>query len=67
MAQAQRLLRVQSPCVRQCCLDDETLVCLGCLRTLDEIMAWGEASDEERLRILEAVARRRQARNARNG
>ena len=58
---------VDSPCRRQCCLDDETLVCLGCQRTLDEILAWGEASDEERGRILEAVAQRRQARNARNG
>ncbi|CAB1367304.1 conserved protein of unknown function [Denitratisoma oestradiolicum] len=66
MAQDRRLLRVQSPCVRQCCLDDAD-VCLGCLRTLEEILAWGEADDTQRLRILDAVARRRQERSSGSG
>lgn len=61
MAEEQRFLQVRSPCVRQCCLDDAN-VCLGCLRTLDEILAWGAASNEERDQILMEVARRRQAR-----
>lgn len=59
-------MRVQSPCVRQCCLDDAD-VCLGCLRTLEEILAWGEADDMRRLRILDAVARRRQQRSSGSG
>ncbi|WP_232096405.1 DUF1289 domain-containing protein [Denitratisoma oestradiolicum] len=57
---------MQSPCVRQCCLDDAD-VCLGCLRTLEEILAWGEADDTQRLRILDAVARRRQERSSGSG
>lgn len=57
---------MQSPCVRQCCLDDAD-VCLGCLRTLEEILAWGEADDMRRLRILDAVARRRQERSSGSG
>lgn len=36
-------------------------VCIGCLRTLDEIARWGNAGDDEKLRILAAVAQRRQA------
>jgi|CXWJ01.1.fsa_nt_gi predicted Fe-S protein YdhL (DUF1289 family) len=34
--------------------------CRGCLRTLDEIAAWGDADEAERIAILAAVARRRQ-------
>ena len=40
-----------SPCVRNCCLD-ETNVCMGCGRTLDEIIAWGTASDVDKAAIL---------------
>ncbi|MCG7374371.1 DUF1289 domain-containing protein [Pseudomonas luteola] len=47
-----------SPCVRRCCLDGHD-ICLGCGRTLDEILAWGEASAEARRAIiLTAQARR---------
>ncbi len=42
---------VPSPCVRNCCLDGNDL-CLGCRRSLAEILSWGEASDEERRAIL---------------
>ena len=55
---------VASPCVRNCCLDERE-VCLGCGRSLDEIKAWSEAGDAERLAILEQAARRRVEREAR--
>ena len=42
---------VPSPCVRNCCLDDEK-VCLGCFRTIAEICEWHEASDAEKLETL---------------
>ncbi|TDF41329.1 DUF1289 domain-containing protein [Alteromonadaceae bacterium M269] len=48
---------VKSPCVRNCCLDNED-VCLGCNRTLDEILAWGNASREEKKQIIENSTRR---------
>ena len=41
----------QSPCVRNCCLDDND-VCLGCFRTMSEIIAWGQANNDERKVIL---------------
>jgi uncharacterized protein len=40
-----------SPCVRNCCLDERD-VCMGCGRSLDEIVAWGTASDEEKAATL---------------
>lgn len=56
--------QVASPCVRNCCLDEQD-VCLGCGRSLDEIKVWSEASDAARLGILEQAARRRAEREAR--
>lgn len=41
-----------SPCVRNCCLGDDN-VCLGCGRLLEEILSWGDASDEEKREILD--------------
>ncbi len=53
--------RVASPCVRKCTLDDDD-VCVGCFRSIDEICAWGAASDSERRCILELAAARRENR-----
>lgn len=33
-----------NPCVRNCCLDDKK-VCLGCGRSLPEILEWHHADD----------------------
>ena len=43
--------RVKSPCIRHCTLDDSD-ICLGCFRSIDEICAWGSASNEQREQIL---------------
>ena len=40
-----------SPCVRNCCLD-EANVCMGCGRTLAEIVAWGTANEADKTAIL---------------
>lgn len=53
-----RFGRVASPCVDICTLDDDD-ICLGCLRSIDEICAWGTASDAERRQILQQVSARR--------
>lgn len=41
-----------SPCTRICTLDERTGWCLGCGRTIGEIMEWGQASDKRRREIL---------------
>jgi predicted Fe-S protein YdhL (DUF1289 family) len=53
--------RLASPCVRNCCLDDDN-VCMGCGRKLDEIVAWGTASDADKAAILERSRGRLRAR-----
>jgi len=52
---------VNSPCINICTLDARERFCLGCFRTLAEIAAWSAASNAERLRIVEAATRRREA------
>lgn len=52
-------VRVESPCIRKCTLGDDD-ICVGCFRSLDEICAWGGASNNQRREMLElAIARRR--------
>ncbi|WP_420896009.1 DUF1289 domain-containing protein [Vibrio neptunius] len=43
--------QVPIPCVRNCCLDDDD-ICVGCFRTLDEILQWRSCTDEEKQAIL---------------
>jgi predicted Fe-S protein YdhL (DUF1289 family) len=50
--------RVKSPCTNKCGLDQNRL-CTGCGRTLAEIIAWGEADDAHRERILEELKKRK--------
>jgi hypothetical protein len=42
---------VPTPCVRNCCLGEDD-ICLGCYRSISEIMRWSEASDKEKMEIL---------------
>jgi predicted Fe-S protein YdhL (DUF1289 family) len=51
---------VASPCINVCTLDPANQVCLGCFRTLDEIAAWGSASNAVRAAICAALPRRRE-------
>jgi len=50
--------RIPSPCIRNCCLDDED-ICLGCFRSLEEICQWGSLSDTARMTTLELAEKRR--------
>ena len=49
---------VESPCVRNCCLDDSD-ICVGCYRSLVEITRWSLVDDDEKALILVAAAARR--------
>lgn len=53
-----------SPCVRNCCLDDND-VCIGCGRTLDEIRLWGIVDAQQRLEIRQRADERVQLRRQR--
>jgi predicted Fe-S protein YdhL (DUF1289 family) len=48
-----------SPCVGICLMDPATRTCRGCLRTIDEIAGWYDASILEKQAILGRLAARR--------
>ena len=51
-----------SPCLGICLMDPRTRMCRGCLRTVEEIAAWYNASATEKRAILARLeARRREA------
>jgi predicted Fe-S protein YdhL (DUF1289 family) len=50
--------RSESPCVRNCCLDNNDL-CLGCFRYIDEITSWQSYSEQEKRQVLEQCHYRR--------
>ena len=58
-------MSIPSPCINVCQLDPRTGLCEGCLRSGGEIARWLAASDAEKSAILEAVAVRVEAAQAR--
>ncbi|MBK5264553.1 MAG: DUF1289 domain-containing protein [Alphaproteobacteria bacterium] len=57
---------ITSPCNRICTIDDNTGWCIGCARTIKEIVEWGPASDARKLAIL-ADLKGRQKQQVRKG
>jgi len=53
-----------SPCIRVCTLDDNDL-CIGCARTLEEIVAWSGMSAAEQRAVIDALPARRPLRSGR--
>ncbi|MFN4172230.1 MAG: DUF1289 domain-containing protein [Pseudorhodobacter sp.] len=43
---------VESPCVKTCVVHPEARVCIGCLRSIDEIAAWSRMSPEARRAVM---------------
>jgi predicted Fe-S protein YdhL (DUF1289 family) len=46
---------IQSPCVKLCTIHPEERLCVGCLRTIDEITAWSRLSHEARAALMEEL------------
>ncbi|MEQ1739823.1 MAG: DUF1289 domain-containing protein [Methyloglobulus sp.] len=51
---------IPSPCIRNCCLNEED-VCLGCFRSLKEIVGWADTDNASRQIILANTKNRRVA------
>jgi predicted Fe-S protein YdhL (DUF1289 family) len=58
---------VPSPCISVCRIDAASGLCVGCLRTLDEIAAWSSLDDAARRAVWSAVAQRRARARPENG
>ncbi|WP_411726799.1 DUF1289 domain-containing protein [Methyloglobulus sp.] len=51
---------IPSPCIRHCCLNEED-VCVGCFRSLPEVVGWANADNATRQMILNNTKSRRVA------
>ena len=50
-----------SPCISVCRMDPASGLCQGCLRTIDEIVAWGSLDDSDRRAVWALIEQRTQA------
>lgn len=50
---------VPSPCIKVCQVDDDTALCIGCHRSIDEIRDWPIMTAEEKTRALDRIAARK--------
>lgn len=51
--------RAASPCVNVCRMQADSGLCEGCLRTIDEIAAWGQLDDAARRAVWLQIDERR--------
>lgn len=56
--QAERTQPVASPCISVCKMDEARGLCVGCMRTLDEIAAWSTMTDAARLAVWQTLPER---------
>jgi predicted Fe-S protein YdhL (DUF1289 family) len=50
---------VRSPCVKTCKIDGDRMLCIGCWRSLDEIVQWLDMTAEQRLAVVARAQGRR--------
>ncbi len=65
---------ILSPCIKLCVVHPEERICVGCLRTIEEITAWSRLTPEARAAVMAdlparapRLARRRGGRMGRAG
>jgi uncharacterized protein len=65
---------IASPCVKLCVVHPDARICVGCLRTIDEISRWSKLTHDERAVVMAELpgrapqlAKRRGGRMARLG
>jgi uncharacterized protein len=56
---------IASPCTSVCTIDPATGWCAGCLRTIDEIAAWGSLDDRAKRAVWKLLPERRVERDRR--
>lgn len=54
-----------SPCINVCTMDEDSGLCLGCARTLQEVARWKRMSEEQKRAVVNQLpARKRRMREA---
>jgi predicted Fe-S protein YdhL (DUF1289 family) len=56
---------IPSPCTKVCTIDPDSGWCAGCLRTIDEIAAWGSLDSAARRTVWKRLPARRAERDRR--
>lgn len=51
-------MTVASPCLKICQIDPFSDLCLGCMRTRDEISRWTAMTDDQHLAVIAACKKR---------
>ena len=51
-------LKKLSPCIGVCELDFESGLCVGCLRTSNEIAVWSQIDNKKAMQIMEEIKNR---------
>lgn len=54
-------MTVDSPCINICAISDETGMCEGCYRTIDEIASWSRMNPDERRGVMAQLPARKPA------
>ena len=49
---------VPSPCISICRMDERNGLCLGCHRSIEEIIAWGRLPENGKRAVWQAIRRR---------
>ncbi len=49
---------VPSPCISVCRMDPSNSLCLGCMRDIDEIIAWGRMAEDAKRAVWRSIAQR---------
>ena len=49
---------IDSPCVKVCVIHPQARLCVGCLRSIDEIAAWSRMSPEVRRAVMATLPAR---------
>lgn len=50
--------KVSTPCTGVCRIDQTSGLCIGCRRTMDEIVLWGSMSEKDRRAIMARLGER---------
>ena len=50
-----RKIKITSPCIGVCKLEIDSNICVGCLRTADEIANWPQLDNEKAMQIMKQI------------
>jgi len=51
-------IEIQSPCIGLCSMDELTGFCQGCYRTIDEIQAWWDLTNQQKQEVIHMATER---------